>query len=73
MSLPTVRGMVMDTEEETSKSPIAIPRGLFSGLASDTIERNDDAVVVVSPPADGRKRDSSDLFGVDGGFAGVET
>lgn len=61
--------MLIETEDETSSSPIAIPSGFFSGLARDIIERNDDALFDVSPDDEGRKRDISDRFGFNGASA----
>ena len=62
-----VKGILIDTDDETSSSPMAIPSGFFSGLASATIFRNDDALLVVSAANDvGRIRDQNDRFGVGG-------
>jgi hypothetical protein len=44
MSFPTVNGMLIETEDETSNKPTANVRGLFSGFAKATIFRNDDAL-----------------------------
>lgn len=71
MSFPTVSGIVIDTDDETSRSPMAIPSGFLSGFASATIERKDDALFVASPPADGSRRENMDRFGVACGFGGV--
>ena len=43
MSFPTVRGMVMETEEETKRRHIARKSGFFSGFASATTLRKDEA------------------------------
>lgn len=42
MSLPTVRGMVMETEEETRRRHMARRRGFFSGLARAMTLRKDE-------------------------------
>lgn len=56
-----MKGILIETDEETSRSPMAIPKGFFSGLANATIFRNDDALFVVSAAiAAGRKRDNID-------------
>ncbi len=57
----------MDTVEETRRSPIAIPRGFLSGLASDMIARNDDALLEGSCVDKGRKRDDRGRLGGSGG------
>lgn len=41
MSLPIVNGIDSDTDDETKRSPIAIARGLRSGLASATSFRKE--------------------------------
>ena len=67
MSFPMVNGMLMDTEEEMKSRPIAIARGLRSGLASATIFLNDDAVcdALASPTRndEGKIRESIDTDG----------
>jgi len=70
MSFPTVNGILIETEDETSSKPTANVRGLFSGLAKATIFRNDDALwlsfaVTVSI------RDHNEDFGVGGVGTGV--
>lgn len=57
-----VNGILMDTVEDTRRSETAIPRGFASGLASATILRNEEALLVVSETDAGRKRDSHDCF-----------
>jgi hypothetical protein len=58
MSFPTVNGMLNDTDEDTSKSPIAVRRGRRSGRARAKILRNDvDAGTDPSAFGDGRKRE----------------
>src|SRR5579863_5507186 len=47
MSFPTVKGILSDTDEETSKRPIAVRSGRRSGLASAMILRKDAEVDVV--------------------------
>lgn len=39
-----VKGMLIDTEDETKSKPMAIISGFRSGLARDTIFRKEDAV-----------------------------
>jgi len=63
MSFPTVNGMLNDTDEETSKSPIAVRRGRrsSSGRARAKILRSE-VDVGTDPSAfweieDGRKRE----------------
>ena len=61
MSFPTVNGMLNDTDEETSKSPIAVRRGRRSGRARAKILRSE-VDVGTDPSAfgeieDGRKRE----------------
>lgn len=53
----------MDTEEETTKRPIAIASGLRSGLASATILRNEEDVFCVVENDEGSNRDSNERFG----------
>jgi len=61
-----VKGMLMDTEDETKSKPIAIDSGLFSGLARATIFRNEDAVGGALANVPGRSLDS--IGDVDGGL-----
>ena len=42
INLPTVNGMLIDMDEETSKRPIAMRRGFLSGFAREIIFRKDD-------------------------------
>lgn len=42
MSFPTVNGIDMDTDDDTSSRPTAIVSGLRSGFANATILRNED-------------------------------
>ena len=70
MSFPTVNGMLIETEDETSNKPTANVRDFFSGLAKAKIFRNDDALwlsfaVAVS------MRDHNESFGVGGVGVGV--
>lgn len=48
MSLPMVKGTLMDTALDTMSSPMAIPRGLRSGLAREMILRKEDALFAPS-------------------------
>ena len=41
MSFPTVNGILIETEEETRRSPMAVKRGRRSGRARAMILRND--------------------------------
>lgn len=59
----------METEEETKSSPTAVVNGLFSGAASLTIARNDDAVLLGSSPEVNASRDSIVRFGFGAGDA----
>ena len=70
MSFPTVKGMLIETEDETSNKPTANVRGFFSGLAKATIFRNDDAPWL-SFAVTARIRDHNDGFGVGGVGAGL--
>lgn len=70
MSFPTVNGMLIDTEDETSNKPTANVKGFFSGLAKATILRNDDALLL-SFAVTGRIRDHNERFGVGDVGAGV--
>jgi hypothetical protein len=62
MSFPTVKGILSDTDEETSKRPMAVRSGRRSGRASATILWKDVEVVLVSPALEkretGRRRES---------------
>jgi hypothetical protein len=44
MSLPIVKGMVMETEDDAKSSPVAMRRGFFSSFARDAIFRKEDAL-----------------------------
>lgn len=44
---------------------MAIPRGFFSGFASDIIERNEDALLAASGADAGKSRDTRDRLGWD--------
>ena len=61
-----VNGMLIDTDEETSKSPTAMPRGFFSGFASATIDLNEEALFDASPEVEGRNRDKNERVGFGG-------
>ena len=70
MSFPTVNGMLIETEDETSNNPTANVRGFFSGLAKATIFRNDDTLWL-SFGVMGSIRDHNEGFGVGVVGAGV--
>ena len=70
MSFPTVNGMLIETEDETSNKPTANARGFFSGLANATIFRNDDAFWL-SLGVTANIRDHNEGFGVGGVGTGV--
>ena len=70
MSFPTVNGMLIETEEETSNKPTANVRDFFSGLAKATIFRNDDALWL-SFAVTVNIRDHNEGFGVGGAGVGV--
>ncbi len=70
MSFPMVNGTLIDTALDTMSKPIAIPSGFFSGTASETILRNDDAVLAESCVSAGRNRFHMDVFG-GGGVGGL--
>lgn len=53
----------MDTEDETNRRPTAIVRGFFSGFASETMARKDDALLEGFSP-DETSLDSRDRFGL---------
>jgi hypothetical protein len=61
-----VKGMLMDTEDETKSKPMAIDSGFRSGLARAMIFRNEDAVGGALANAPGRSLDS--IGDVDGGL-----
>jgi len=42
ISLPTVNGILIDMDDDTSKRPVAMRRGFLSGLAREIIFRKDD-------------------------------
>jgi hypothetical protein len=50
-----VKGILSDTDEETSKRPIAVRSGRRSGLANATILRKDAEVEVVPSALDKRE------------------
>ena len=63
-----VNGTLIDTALETMSRPTATPRGFFSGTASATILRNDDALFVVpsgSPELGDIKRLHIDFLGCE--------
>ena len=68
MSLPIVNGTLMETALDTMSSPMAIPRGLRSGLASAMIFRKEDALLVVSWASAGTNLLHSDFFGEEVGL-----
>ena len=70
MSFPIVNGTLIDTALDTMSRPIAMPSGFFSGIASATILRKDDAVLAESCVSAGRKRFHMDFFGA-GGLGGL--
>ena len=61
-----MNGTLIDTALDMRSRPIAIPNGFFSGRASATIFRNDDALFVESCAFEGRNRLHRDFFVVDG-------
>lgn len=70
MSFPTVNGMLIETDDETSNKPTANVRGFFSGLAKATIFRNDDALWL-SFAVTASIRDHNEDFGIGGVGTGV--
>lgn len=66
MSRPTVNGILIETELETTSSPIDIASGLRSGFASATILRKEEAVLPVSANDAGRTRERTEGFGAGG-------
>jgi hypothetical protein len=70
MSFPTVNGMLIDTEDETSNKPTANVRGFFSVLAKATIFRNDDTLWL-SFAVTAKRRDHNEGFGVGDVGVGV--
>lgn len=70
MSFPTVNGMLIETEDETSNKPTANDKGFFSGLAKATIFRNDDALWL-SFVVTARIRDHNEGFGAGGVGVGL--
>ena len=62
-----MKGTLIETAEDTSKRPIAIPRGLRSGFARATMLRNEDALLLGSVPEDeGRNLEKKEGFGLGG-------
>jgi hypothetical protein len=70
MSFPTVKGMLIETEDETSNKPTANERGFFSGFAKAAIFRNDDALWFSFAVTE-TIRDHNEGFGVGDVGAGV--
>jgi hypothetical protein len=66
MIFPMVKGMLMDTDEDTSSNPTAANRGFRSGFASIIIFRNEDAFRGALENDNGRTRESIDSLGFDG-------
>ena len=64
MSFPIVNGTLIETALDTMSNPIAIPRGFFSGRASATILRKEDALLPDSCALDGSSRLHIDLLGL---------
>ena len=64
MSFPTVKGMLNETDEETSNSPMAVKRGRRSGRARAMILRNEVEVGIdpsgLEEKEDGRKRERTE-------------
>lgn len=63
-----VNGTLMETALDTMSNPMAIPRGFRSGLASATIFRKEDALLVVSCASAGSSLLHSDFFGEEVGL-----
>ena len=59
-----VNGTLIETALDASRSPMAIPSGFLSGIASATILRNEDALLVVSWVSEESNRLHIDFFGV---------
>ena len=70
MSFPTVNGMLIDTEDETSNNPTANVKGFFSGLAKAMIFRNDDTLLLF-PAVTGNMRDRNERLGAGDVGVGV--
>lgn len=63
ISLPIVKGTLIDTVEDTSNRPMAIVNGFHSGLASDIILANEEVLFGSFGANDeGIKRERSDRF-----------
>jgi len=56
ISLPIVKGTLIDTADESSRRPMAISKGFRSGLASANIRCIDETDLGPFPSFDGRKR-----------------
>ena len=54
--------MLIETEDEMKRSPTAIPKGFFSGFASDTMARKDEALFAGSSPEVDSNRVNSTRF-----------
>jgi hypothetical protein len=57
ISFPMVKGMLIDTEDETKSNPIAIPSGFRSGFAKPTIFRSEEVVSGARKTDSGRIRE----------------
>ena len=65
-----VKGILIDTEDDRNRSPTAIPNGFFSGRASETIARNEDALLPGSSPDEAIIRPNIDRLGFVAGAGG---
>ena len=65
-----VKGMLIETEDEINRSPIAKVNGFLSGFASATIERKEDALLDASPP-EGRNLENKERLGCLGSVTAV--
>ena len=73
MRRPIVNGTLIDTALDASRRTIAAPSGFFSGIASATIFRNDDALLVApSCSCSPTRRVHSGFFGAGGDEALLE-
>ena len=65
-----MNGILIDTDDEMNRRPTANPNGFFSGLAKETIARNDEALLPGSSPDVDNIREKIDGLGACG-TAGV--
>ena len=72
INFPIVKGILMETEDETSSSPTAMSNGFRSGCARETIFQNDEADLGAFLKTESDLKDQPDHFSEVAGTSAFE-